>query len=83
MPIFDFECTSCGSRFEELKSAEAVAPPCPSCGAKKSRRLFSPPSPPGHGPSPAEKRDSDLRRGEREAARRERISEVQKASRSS
>jgi putative FmdB family regulatory protein len=42
MPIYEYRCTSCDTRFEELVSASAkTGPPCPSCGAKKPKRLFS------------------------------------------
>jgi putative FmdB family regulatory protein len=42
MPIYEYRCTSCDTRFEELVSASAKAgPPCPSCGAENPERLFS------------------------------------------
>ncbi len=46
MPIYEFECLQCGHRYEELfqrmiSSAEAVAPPCPECGAANTRRVVS------------------------------------------
>ena len=41
MPIYDFECTACGERFEALVAA-AERPVCPVCGAPEPARLFSP-----------------------------------------
>ena len=42
MPIYEYRCTACGERFEELVSASAEASPlCPECGAADAERLFS------------------------------------------
>jgi len=74
MPLLDFECESCGVRFEELVVGERT-PVCPECGAGEVRRLYSPI---GRAPkvsmSRAAMRDSDSRRSEREATRKERFS---------
>ncbi|MFZ5812845.1 MAG: zinc ribbon domain-containing protein [Thermodesulfobacteriota bacterium] len=40
MPLYDFQCRSCGRRFEELGAADAPAPECPGCGGE-TRRLVS------------------------------------------
>ena len=73
--MLDFECESCGVRFEELVLGDR-APVCPECGAEEVRRLYSPI---GRAPkvsmSRAAIRDSDSRRSEREAARKEKFSE--------
>jgi putative FmdB family regulatory protein len=79
MPIYEFECAKCGSRFEELIGSDAPAPSCPTCGAIRPRRRLSPVSPPGRVPRGAKVRDSESRRREREAARSERVSEARKA----
>lgn len=43
MPIYDFECQSCGHRFEELvKTTADDRPACKKCGAAHTERLFSP-----------------------------------------
>jgi putative FmdB family regulatory protein len=73
MPIFEFECEKCGCRFEELVSREAPAPPCPSCGSKRVRRLLSNVSPPGRQPRGAGVRSDESQRHEREAAHQERL----------
>ncbi len=42
MPIYEYLCTGCGERFEELVPASAEAsPPCPKCGEADADRLFS------------------------------------------
>jgi putative FmdB family regulatory protein len=79
MALLEFECEACGLRFEELVAAGAAVA-CPECGADELRRLYSQVSPPRRvGMSRAAARDSNLRRSEREAARRERFSEQRKA----
>lgn len=72
MPIFEFECERCGERFEELIAAEAAVA-CPACGSADARRLYSSVSPPGRQPRGAAVRSDESRRGEREAARGERL----------
>lgn len=78
MPLLDFECEACGARFEELILADRV-PVCPQCGVGEVQRLYSPI---GRAPkvsmSRAAMRDSDSRRSEREAARKEKFSERRK-----
>lgn len=39
MPIYEFQCGSCGERFEDLVAAGTSAPPCPRCGAETERVL--------------------------------------------
>lgn len=42
VPIYEFECGSCGERFEELSSVGTEAATCPVCGiAGAERRLSS------------------------------------------
>jgi putative FmdB family regulatory protein len=80
MPIYEFECAKCGSRFEELMESGAEAPACPECSATGARRRLSPVSPPERiTPRGAKARDSESRRREREAARSDRIADAQKA----
>ena len=46
MPMFDFVCTKCGEKFEELVSAgDTATPACPKCGAQQTERQLSVPSP--------------------------------------
>jgi putative FmdB family regulatory protein len=73
MPIYEFECEECGSRFDELVAADAPGPPCPSCGSERVRRLLSNVAPPGRQPRGATVRSDESRRGEREAGHRERL----------
>lgn len=41
MPLFDFDCRSCGHRFEALVRPQDGAPACPSCGSADLERLLS------------------------------------------
>ena len=45
MPIYEFDCQSCGHRFEELVGShvglDAADVVCPECGSAKVERLFS------------------------------------------
>ncbi len=42
MPIYEYQCESCQHDFEELvRSSRNASPPCPVCGAKKTKRLVS------------------------------------------
>jgi putative FmdB family regulatory protein len=78
MPLLDFECGKCSARFEELVLG-GRSPVCPKCGAEEVRRLYSPI---GRAPKVAMSRgamrESDSRRSEREAARKEKFSERRK-----
>jgi putative FmdB family regulatory protein len=72
VPIYEFECGSCGARFEELVPAGQIAP-CPQCKASEVHRRYSqigePRVPVGlTGKKAAE---SNARRKEREARRQE------------
>jgi len=45
MPIYEFECTQCGHRFDRLQKLSDPDPSdCPTCGAPKVHRLVSAPS---------------------------------------
>jgi putative FmdB family regulatory protein len=77
MPIYEFECGSCGFRFEEL-AAQPEGGACPRCGSPRAARRYSPVSPPGRQPRGAKVRDSEMRRKEREAQRGERLAEARK-----
>ena len=43
MPLYEYECESCGERFEMLVSARNKddAPECPVCGSEKTARVPS------------------------------------------
>ena len=41
MPTYDYECSACGHRFEELQSfSEPALTKCPKCKKNKLQRLF-------------------------------------------
>jgi len=72
MPLYDFQCDTCGEVFEELTGAEAPAPPCPVCGSVEVRRkLGSFAGPFTVGLRGAEARRSNAVRHAREEQRRE------------
>ncbi len=78
MPLLDFECEQCSARFEELVLGDRAVV-CPECGAEEVRRLYSPiGAAPKVSMSRAAMRDSDSRRSEREAARKEKFVERRK-----
>ena len=82
MPIYEFRCESCGESFEELVAGEGAAPPCPACGTADAERVLSNVSPPARiVPRGPKVRDSESRRSEREAGRKERIADARKARR--
>jgi putative FmdB family regulatory protein len=74
MPLYEFDCRTCGARFEEIVPPGCTAP-CPACGGEEIRRAFSPIAAGGVqvGLTGAAARDSDARRREREAAKKERF----------
>ena len=79
VPIYEFECLKCGARFEELLPAGATAS-CPQCKSSEVRRRYSqigePRVPVGlTGKAAAE---SNAKRTEREAQRKERFAEDRK-----
>ena len=71
MPIYEFECAKCGTRFEELVPAGETAP-CSQCKSSEVRRRYSPI---GEGRVPVglfgkAAAESNARRTEREARRK-------------
>ena len=74
VPLYEFACCICGARFEEVVPAGCTAP-CPACGGERVDRLFSQIAAPGvpvglTGKAAAE---SNARRAEREARKKERF----------
>jgi len=41
MPIFEYECTSCGKEFELLLRSSSVTPECPGCNGTELRKKLS------------------------------------------
>ncbi|MEQ1500685.1 MAG: zinc ribbon domain-containing protein [Myxococcota bacterium] len=41
MPIYEYECTACGHRFELMQKIGAEPPPCPDCAAVEVRKRIS------------------------------------------
>ena len=81
MPLYDFACDACGETFEAL-ARPGEAPPCPACGAEETRRLFTPIAPPPKlGLRGRAARESEGRRAEREAKRKEAFRAVRRRKR--
>ena len=40
MPIFEYQCDSCNTRFEEIVLGNQPAPVCPECGKTKKFSRF-------------------------------------------
>jgi len=78
MPVYEFECEECGERFEELTRVGAESAPCPVCRSARTKRLWSRVSPASRQPRGAAVRSDESRRGEREAARSERLAETKR-----
>lgn len=73
MALVEYECGDCGLVFEELVRA-GEEPVCPECGSGGLRRIWSPVGSVGATRmSRAARQDSDSRRSEREAARKEKF----------
>jgi putative FmdB family regulatory protein len=41
MPLYEYQCKSCGSKFEELVSGNEEAVPCPNCKSADTLKLIS------------------------------------------
>lgn len=39
MPIYEYQCSSCGHSFDKLVKMGAEAPPCPECGAEVQKKV--------------------------------------------
>jgi putative FmdB family regulatory protein len=74
VPLYEFDCGACGARFEEIVPAGCTAT-CPACGGERVTRAFSQIAGRGVevGLRGAAARDSDARRSEREARKKERF----------
>jgi putative FmdB family regulatory protein len=73
VPLYEFDCRSCGARFEEIVPAGCTAP-CPACGEERVSRVFSQIAAPGVPVGPPSRKaaaESNARRREREAQRKE------------
>ena len=45
MPLYEFQCTKCGHRFERIQKYSDPDPKkCPECGAGKMKRLLAAPA---------------------------------------
>jgi putative FmdB family regulatory protein len=74
VPLYEFDCQACGARFEELVAPGGTAA-CPACGNERVTRAFSgiASAPLSVGLRGTAARESNARRSEREAAKKERF----------
>ena len=71
MPLYDFTCDACDAQFDAF-AKPGEAPPCTACGSERTRRLYSPISPPARmGLRGAAARQSDAVRADREHRKKE------------
>lgn len=42
MPIYEYECRSCGHLFERIMKVGEGSSPCPACGAKETEKRVTP-----------------------------------------
>ena len=71
MPLYDFACEDCAAQFEAF-ARPGEAPACETCGSERTRRLFTPISPPAKiGMRGAAARQSNAVRADREHRKKE------------
>jgi putative FmdB family regulatory protein len=46
MPMYEFRCEECGTRFEDLVALGTRSAPCPECSSQRTVRAFSAPGAP-------------------------------------
>jgi len=44
MPLYEFECVTCGHVFEEIVDLGGGSPPCPGCGGAECKKLIGAPA---------------------------------------
>ncbi|MBN2439252.1 MAG: zinc ribbon domain-containing protein [Deltaproteobacteria bacterium] len=42
MPIYEYECKSCGCLFERIMKVGEEVPACPACGGNRPRKRIAP-----------------------------------------
>jgi putative FmdB family regulatory protein len=42
MPLYDYECTRCGHRFERVMKVGETELACPACGTEETKRRLAP-----------------------------------------
>jgi putative FmdB family regulatory protein len=71
MPVYDFRCGACATGFEAMAAPGATAP-CPHCGSADVARVWSAPHlGKQYGLTGAARAESEARRTEREARKRD------------
>ena len=84
MPIYEFRCEDCGTRFEGLFPAGTESATCVSCGSQRTERVFSAPGAPLHlVKSPGEARKQERANAKLQADTRARFKEARRKARQS
>ncbi len=82
MPIYEFRCTACGSRFEELVPVGGSAERCPACGAEAPERVLSAQAAPFQlAGTPGERRKQERKNAKLRAATKARFKEARRKAR--
>jgi putative FmdB family regulatory protein len=70
VPVYEFLCPECGTRFEELATVGTDRMTCPNCGSRDSKRVLSQFAEPAHlVKSPGQARKMEARRRDRREER--------------
>lgn len=70
MPIYEFDCSACGARFERLVAAGTERVACTECGAEDATRLLSRFAAPVRQMTASQRRRAEDKRGtDRDGAR--------------
>jgi len=80
MPLYDFQCESCGQMFDAFAAPGDTAP-CPNCAAEEARRVWNAPATLKLGLRGRAAKESDGRRAEREHKRFESFREQRRKKR--
>jgi putative FmdB family regulatory protein len=81
VPIYEFSCDACGTRFERLADAGTSAAECSECGAEASRVLSAPSAPMRLVKSPGERRKQERRNADLRATTKANFKQARKRAR--
>lgn len=82
MPMYEFDCKSCGERFEDLVAAGTSSTACRHCGSEETTRVLSAPQPPWRlVKTPGSARQQEMRNAKLHADTKARFKEKRKEAR--
>ncbi|MGB6425566.1 MAG: zinc ribbon domain-containing protein [Solirubrobacterales bacterium] len=76
MPIYEFECRACGTRFESIVGAGTESAPCEQCGAEGTERRMSNFAAPIRQMTASQRRSLEDKRGANRGGARQRWKET-------